>query len=269
MMDAEMKTSSEATGKTIDEAKLNALKSLDISPEQIDTVQCDVEVLDEPSSGFLGFGKKFLGLGKKEVRVRVTLKKETPIERAENFLKKVCQIMKLDATFEINEIKKDIDDEAAQQDQDEEKSVEFIEIRLHGEELGILIGKHGQTLDSLQYLVNLTANKDRTQDHVHFILDVENYRQRRAETLKALAIHLAEKALRNNEKIVLEPMNRHERKIIHMALHDDRRIRTTSAGDEPFRKVVIEPSSLNYRRPSASNENGTKTYASRSRSNRW
>lgn len=114
-----------------------------------------------------------------------------------------------------------------------------VTFNLHGDDLGILIGKHGQTLDSLQYLTNLVANKA-AQERTRFIIDIENYRQRRVETLMVLAKKLASQVKRTREKVVLEPMTPHERKIIHMALQDDRRVTTNSEGEEPHRYVVIE-----------------------------
>ncbi len=116
-----------------------------------------------------------------------------------------------------------------------------VQFGLEGADLGVLIGKHGQTLDSLQYLVNLAANRDRSLPHVHIILDVESYRSRREETLSRLAGHLADKACRMGEDVHLEPMNRHERKVIHKALQSDRRVATFSLGEEPRRYVVISP----------------------------
>ena len=101
-----------------------------------------------------------------------------------------------------------------------------------------MIGKHGQTLDALQYLTNLAANRD-AEEKMKFVMDVEEYRRRRAETLTRLAQRLASKVKRMGEPVVLEPMTPHERKIIHMALQDDRRISTYSEGEEPNRKVVI------------------------------
>ena len=112
-------------------------------------------------------------------------------------------------------------------------------LKLHGDDMGILIGKHGQTLDSLQYLTNLVANKN-TENRVHIVIDVENYRDRRAETLTRLARRLADRVKKTGERIVLEPMNPHERKIIHTALQNDNKITTLSEGSEPYRKVVIE-----------------------------
>ena len=125
---------------------------------------------------------------------------------------------------------------------------------MHGENLGILIGKHGATLDALQYLTNLVVNKIPETGFARIILDVEDYRARREETLIRLAGHLADKACRIGEEIHLEPMSRHERKIIHMALQDNRRVTTYSAGDNPRRYVVIVPKRRRYGRSEDSYE---------------
>lgn len=127
---------------------------------------------------------------------------------------------------------------------------------MHGENLGILIGKHGATLDALQYLTNLVVNKIPETGFARIILDVEDYRARREETLIRLAGHLADKACRIGEEIHLEPMSRHERKIIHMALQDNRRVTTYSAGDNPRRYVVIVPKRRRYSR----SEDGYEAY---------
>ena len=119
---------------------------------------------------------------------------------------------------------------------------------IRGENLGILIGKHGSTLDALQYLTNLVVNKTPESGYIRIILDVEDYRARREETLTRLAGHLADKACRIGEEIHLEPMSRHERKIIHMALQDNRRVTTYSAGENPRRYVVIVPRRKKYTR---------------------
>lgn len=115
----------------------------------------------------------------------------------------------------------------------------IVTFNLHGEDLGVLIGKHGQTLDSIQYLANLVANKQ-TKERVKINIDIENYRQRRVETLTVLAKKIANQVKRTQQKVTLEPMSPHERKIIHMALQDDRRIQTNSQGEEPHRYLVIE-----------------------------
>lgn len=146
---------------------------------------------------------------------------EAAVSTAKNFLENIFKSMGLDVVMERRVA---------------DGTVTF---NLHGGDLGILIGKHGQTLDSLQYLTNLVANKD-AQERTRFIIDIENYRQRRVETLMVLAKKLASQVKRTREKVVLEPMTPHERKIIHMALQDDRRVTTNSEGEEPHRYVVIE-----------------------------
>lgn len=145
------------------------------------------------------------------------------VKRAEQFLRNVLSAMNLAVELKRGE------------------SEEGTVFSLIGENLGILIGKRGQTLDSLQYLTNLAANRGCDGERVRIIIDIENYRARREETLIQLAEHLAEKACRIGDEVHLEPMNRHERKIIHMALQDNRRVTTYSAGDEPRRYVVIAP----------------------------
>ena len=145
------------------------------------------------------------------------------VNEAKDFLAKIFKAMKIEVVMEKFVNKRD----------------GCVVLKLHGDDMGILIGKHGQTLDSLQYLTNLVANKN-TENRVHIVIDVENYRERRAETLTRLAKRLADKVKKSGERIVLEPMNPHERKIIHTALQNDNRITTLSEGSEPYRKVVIE-----------------------------
>lgn len=207
MMDASV----EKTGKTIEEARQAALDELGASLEEV-----KVEIIAEPSKGFFGI------IGGHEAKVRVTRIEKSPADTAKDFMKKIFASMDLDVKIE------------------EEKTEDAVCFNLVGENLGVLIGKHGQTLDALQYLVNLAANRSRNEDRVYFILDIEKYRERREETLCHLAARLADKVSRSGDKIVLEPMNRHERKIIHVALQNDKRVRTYSSGEEPFRKVVIE-----------------------------
>ena len=118
---------------------------------------------------------------------------------------------------------------------DEEKSMD---IELSGNEMGVLIGKRGQTLDSLQYLVSLVVNKE-SEEYIHVKVDTENYRQRRKETLENLAKNIAYKVKRTKRSVSLEPMNPYERRIIHSALQNDKYVTTHSEGEEPFRRVVI------------------------------
>lgn len=221
-------TSVEKTGKTVDEAVEAAIAELGVSREQI-----EYEVLDEPSKGLFGF------LGGKPARVRVDLKdgepaspavakpkadkpQADPVATARAFLESVFAAMKLDVKIE------------------KMTGVDQITLNLRGEDLGVLIGKHGQTLDALQYLTNLAAHRD-CDERVRIIIDVEDYRKRREETLARLAQRLADRVKLRGEKVVLEPMSPHERKIIHTTLQDDLKVTTFSEGEEPFRKVVIAP----------------------------
>ena len=193
----------EVTGKDIEEAKKLALSQLDLPQERV-----IFEVLEEPSKGFFGL------IGARVAKIRATEKELTPLEKGQEFLKKIFKSMHKDIQIEC--IEEDIN----------------YKFNLIGDDLGVLIGKHGQTLDSLQYLTNMAANKNVTGARVRIVLDVENYRKRREETLCQLAERLANKARKYRTKVVLEPMNRHERKIIHMALQDD--------GVEPHRKIVVD-----------------------------
>ena len=115
-----------------------------------------------------------------------------------------------------------------------------MEVSIDGEGMGVIIGKRGATLDSLQYLATLVVNKGRV-DHVRLKLDTEGYRARRQETLEKLAINLAKKVKRTGHRVVLEPMNPYERRIIHSVLQADRGVETHSDGEEPYRKVIISP----------------------------
>lgn len=201
----------EVTGKDIEEAKKLALSQLDLPQERV-----IFEVLEEPSKGFFGL------IGARVAKIRATEKELTPLEKGQEFLKKIFKSMHKDIQIEC--IEEDIN----------------YKFNLIGDDLGVLIGKHGQTLDSLQYLTNMAANKNVTGARVRIVLDVENYRKRREETLCQLAEGLANKARKYRTKVVLEPMNRHERKIIHMALQDYVDIITYSDGVEPHRKIVVD-----------------------------
>lgn len=201
----------EVTGKDIEEAKKLALSQLDLPQERV-----IFEVLEEPSKGFFGL------IGARVAKIRATEKELTPLEKGQEFLKKIFKSMYKDIQIEC--IEEDIN----------------YKFNLIGDDLGVLIGKHGQTLDSLQYLTNMAANKNVTGARVRIVLDVENYRKRREETLCQLAERLANKARKYRTKVVLEPINRHERKIIHMALQDYADIITYSDGVEPHRKIVVD-----------------------------
>ena len=253
----------EKTAKTVEEAVAAALKELNITAEE-----AVIEVLEEGKKGLFGFFGK-------DAKVRVTAKEvvveETVVETVvEEAAPVVETVVETEAKEEKEEAPAVTEERAAREpkkfvvnDEAVAKAREFLQkvfhamkievvmekfvnkndgsvtFKLHGADMGILIGKHGQTLDSLQYLTNLVANKN-SADRVRVIIDVEDYRDRRVETLNRLAYRLADKVKRSGERVALEPMNPHERKIIHMALQNDRRVTTLSEGDEPYRHVVIE-----------------------------
>ena len=195
-------------GKTVEEAVNEALKELKISRED-----AEIEVIEEGSKGFLGV------FGAKEAVVNVK-KKFDPEKTAKVFLKEMFIAMGLIVNIET--IIKD----------------KQLEVKISGDDMGIIIGKRGQTLDSIQYLVNLVVNKG-TAPYISVTLDTENYRERRKETLESLAYNLARKVKHTGKNVVLEPMNPYERRIIHSALQNDRYVTTFSQGEEPYRNVVI------------------------------
>ena len=149
-------------------------------------------------------------------------KKETVADKAIEFLSQIFDAMNLEVSIT-----------AAYNEEEQE-----ISLNLEGEDMGILIGKRGQTLDSLQYLVSLIVNKG-TEGYLRVKLDTENYRERRKETLETLAKNIAYKVKRTRRPVSLEPMNPYERRIIHAAVQNDKYVTTRSEGEEPFRHVVI------------------------------
>lgn len=199
----------EKTGKTVEDAIESALRELGVERDQI-----EYRVIEAPSKALFGI------LGGREARVEVSVKKVDTQDRAKTFLDKVTTAMGLNVVISVV------------------TGEDSVGLNLSGEDLGILIGKHGQTLDALQYLTNLAANKD-CRERIRFIIDVEDYRKRRADTLEQLALRLADRVKRSGERVALEPMTPHERKIIHMSLQADIRIETYSEGEEPYRRVVI------------------------------
>jgi len=202
----------EKTGKTVEEAVDLALKELNAKKEDV-----EVEVIDEGSRGLFGLLSRM-------AKVRVTLKKK-PEERAVEFLK---------GLFDILNIAPDIDTVY------EEDGLCRIEMR--GKDLGILIGKRGATLNALQFLTSLVANKE-SLEHKRIVLDVEGYRKKREKVLRELAFKIAKRVKETKKSIALEPMPPSDRKIIHSALQNDSRVKTHSEGEEPYRRVII---SLKY-----------------------
>ncbi|HDK7161672.1 TPA: protein jag [Clostridium botulinum] len=199
----------EMTGKTIEEAINHGLKELNTSKDKV-----EIKVIDEGSKGFLNF------IGTRPAKIEMKLKKDYEKE-VRDFLESILKSMDVEAKISIKE-KKDV-----------------IRIDLSGPDMGIIIGYRGETLDSLQYLVSLVINKDQSCDYKRIILDTENYRDKREETLKKLARRLGHKVRETGRPVKLEPMNPYERRIIHSELQNNNYVETYSEGEEPFRKVVI------------------------------
>ena len=200
----------EVSAKTVSDAITEACQKLGVTSDKL-----DYQVVEEGSSGFLGIGAK-------PAVIKAAVKKSSVEEVARAFLNDVFQAMNMEVVIDIKY-------------NEEEKSMD---IELSGNEMGVLIGKRGQTLDSLQYLTNRVANK--MQDgYVRVKLDTEDYRRRRKETLENLAKNIASKVKRTRRTVALEPMNPYERRIIHSALQSDPAVSTHSEGEEPYRKVVV------------------------------
>lgn len=231
-----MNGSIRVSAKTVDDAITEALIQLGVTSDRL-----EYEVIEKGSAGFLGIGMKQAVIEarrkpepkeekieepvveepvKAEPKKVETVQPQT-IEAVEDFLKNTMKAMDMEV-----ELKTEIDQDGA------------LCVDMSGEHMGILIGKRGQTLDSLQYLANRVANKHQ-EGYVRVKLDTENYRARREETLRHLAKNIAHKVKRNRRPVALEPMNPYERRIIHSALQSDPYVMTHSEGEEPFRKVVI------------------------------
>ena len=270
----------EISAKNVDEALTQAMLKLGINSDRL-----EYEVISEGRSGFFGIGSKpavikawikedalseelksFMEPSVKEEKVSEMKKEEAPVQKAavketvkaeeqavvktekksdvkvastpEEFITQVCNAMGLQVSVDSKF--------------DETENV--LDINMIGEDMGILIGKRGQTLDSLQYLTGLVANKNQ-EEYIRVKLDTENYRERRKETLENLAKNIAFKVKRTKKPVALEPMNPYERRVIHAALQNDRYVVTRSEGEEPFRHVVI---SLKRERSYNSRPNGGK-----------
>ncbi len=199
----------EISAKTVDDAVTEGLIKLGTTSDKI-----EFEVIEKGSSGFFGIGSK-----PAKIRIR---KKSTIEDYVRNFLNDVFRAMDMQVEILINK-------------SEDEKN---IDVELKGSDMGVLIGKRGQTLDSLQYLTNLAVGKQ-VNEYVKVKIDTEDYRKRRKETLENLAKNIAYKVKRTKRAVSLEPMNPFERRIIHSALQGDRYVNTHSEGDEPYRHVVV------------------------------
>jgi spoIIIJ-associated protein len=200
----------ETMGKTVDDAINNALAELKLTRDKI-----EVEITDEGSKGFLNI------IGVKPAKIRVSVKRDI-LSEVKTFLTDVLNAMNMKAEISLKEINNEI------------------RISLIGPNMGLLIGYRGETLDSLQYIVSLVVNKNHNEEYRRVILDTENYRAKREETLKRLASKIAYKVRVSGRVLKLEPMNPYERRIIHSTLQNDSYIYTFSEGDEPYRRIVVD-----------------------------
>ncbi|MBK5241129.1 RNA-binding cell elongation regulator Jag/EloR [Clostridium sp.] len=200
----------EMMGKTVEDAINNALNELKVTRDKV-----EVETIDEGSRGFLNI------IGVKPAKIIVSVKRDILFE-ANIFLTDVLKAMNMEAEISLKEVNNEI------------------KINLIGPNMGLLIGYRGETLDSLQYLVSLVVNKNHNEEYRRVILDTENYRAKREETLKRLASKIAYKVRASGRVLKLEPMNPYERRIIHSTLQNDSYTYTFSEGDEPYRRVVVD-----------------------------
>jgi spoIIIJ-associated protein len=199
-----------ATGPSIEEAVESALAQLNIGREQ-----ADIQILNEGKKGLFGlFGSKPASVLVKKIM--------DPIEESKKFILSVSKDMGVQTDITVKQ---------------DGKNVEF---QMSGDKIALLIGKRGQTLNSLQYLTQLVANRFSDQ-YINIVIDAENYRERRTETLMNLAKRLADKSVRTKRKVSLEPMPSYERKVIHTALVNSSLVETESEGSEPNRYIVISP----------------------------
>jgi spoIIIJ-associated protein len=196
------------TGKTVEDAVKSGLAQWNTTEDRV-----TVHVLEHPTKGLFGL------IGSKEAKVELEFIPD-PIEEAYKFLQDVLRSMQMDVTID-----RQADDEG-------------VHFHVQGKELGILIGRRGQTLDSLQYLVNIVANRY-SDSHLRIVIDAENFRERRRTTLEELSQRLAGRVIRTKKEVILEPMPPQERKIIHSQLQDHPKVKTFSKGEEPNRRVVI------------------------------
>ena len=199
----------EVSAKTVDDALTEALVTLGATSDQV-----EYEVIEKGSNGFLGIGSK-----NAVIKIR---KKQSTEGSVRDFLSQIFAAMQMEVEILVK-----VDEEE-----------KMIDVELKGAEMGLLIGKRGQTLDSLQYLTNLAVNKN-SENYYKVKVDTEDYRKRRKETLENLAKNIAYKVKRTKRPVSLEPMNPFERRVIHSALQNDRYVTTHSEGEEPFRHVVV------------------------------
>lgn len=225
----------EFSAKTVNDAITAACQEFTVTSDRL-----EYEIVEEGSSGFLGFNAKaaVIKARVKEEAEATPVVEEKKVEASEKkasteITADVCKIATefLDGVFKAMNLEVVVDTKF-------NKEECTLDVDLNGAEMGMLIGKRGQTLDSLQYLVSLVVNKE-TENYVKVKVDIENYRQRRKETLENLAKNISYKVKRTKRPFSLEPMNPYERRIIHSALQNDKFVTTHSEGEEPFRRVIV------------------------------
>ena len=222
------------TGKTVDEALAKAAKECGRKVEEL-----QYEIIEQPKKGFLGIGN---------VDAKLAVKyEESPTDRAKDFLAAFISNLGFSDVEITSEILEDGD----------------IFFNLKGENLGLVIGRHGEILDSLQYLTNLAANRQE-KDFVRVLVDIENYRDRRAETLKALSHKVAARVIKNQRSVSLEPMNAYERRIIHSEVQDIEGVVTFSIGTGDERRIVVAPENYKGRNSSEKRSGGKKNPSGKS-----
>lgn len=198
--------------RTVEEAVKEALVELGANEDDV-----SVDIIEEPSKGLFGL------IGGKDAKVKVSVIYD-PIEIAENFLNKILYSMNIIAITRVKKVEDSL-------------MVEISDI--NSTDMGILIGKRGNTLDAIQYLLSLVVNRNKS-NYLKVVVDTEGYRAKREETLIRLANRMADKAKYSRRPVKLEPMNPYERRIIHSALQNINGITTYSEGNEPYRRVVIQ-----------------------------
>jgi spoIIIJ-associated protein len=200
----------EISAKTVEEAVTEGMNLLGVKKDNI-----NIEVINEPSQGFLKF------LGNKQAKVKISILRE-PEEYIKHFLLQVMNKIGLDGDVNVSSGEDDI-----------------VKLEIVGDNMGVLIGKRGSTLNALQYLANIVFHRQFNLDKKRVLIDIENYRQKRKKSLEMLANNLALKVTKTEKEIELEPMSAQERRIIHLSLKNNKRVTTFSKGEEPNRKVII------------------------------
>lgn len=243
-------TSVEKSGRTVEEAVNEALQDLGAERDAV-----NIEVIEEGTKGLFGF------LGTRLAKVRVSLKASPADATVEQ---PIAETVDESEALTQRAAEEDATDVEAERQEAIQKATEFlhgiltrlglnvgvesregdegiVHLNISGEGVGLVIGRHGQTLDAIQYLTNVVANRNGASSRVRIVIDAEGYRVRRAETLTNMAERMAERVVSQGRKAVLEPMSALERRVVHLALQSSDSVETYSEGEDPYRRVVIVP----------------------------